>query len=117
MPAGGSDHDSGGEVSSPSQVYLVGILPPCSNAGLLKPSGDGVGGRGVSVGAGVFVAGIGVSVGGMGVAVGGGVFVKADSGVFVDRIGVIVGVSDDGSADVQPIIKNKVIVKVSSICM
>src|SRR6185312_12917394 len=31
-PSGAPDHASGGDVSSPEQVYFVGMLPPSTNA-------------------------------------------------------------------------------------
>ena len=91
VPAGGSLHSSGGEMSSPSRAYLLGIIPPEPKAGLASESrsgvgvgvGVGVGGTGVAVGSGVRV-GTGVDVGGTGVAVG--------SGVDVGGTGVAVGV-------------------------
>ena len=39
MPAGTPDHDSGGEMSLPSQVYSAGIMPPGGNAGLIRRRG------------------------------------------------------------------------------
>src|SRR5215218_6047583 len=36
VPAGGSDHSSGGDRFSPSAVYFAGIGSPLPNAGLFK---------------------------------------------------------------------------------
>src|SRR2546421_6438738 len=42
VPAGTSDHDKGGEISAPSQVYCAGISPPGGTAGLVSIRGIGV---------------------------------------------------------------------------
>jgi hypothetical protein len=81
VSGGGSLHDSGGELSSPSQVNFSGMRSPDPKAVLVKrivatrfTVGAAVGAGvavgftvGVTVGAGVIVGSIGVTLGGAGV--------------------------------------------------
>lgn len=129
VPAGGSPHSRGGEISSPLQVYKTGMVSSIPKAGLLNSKIVGsnvavgsdtavegavdVGGNGVSAGGmGVAVGGNGVSVGGMGVAAGGndvsvgsrrvavgGSGVSDGSDAPIDGIGITMGCA---VVDVQP---------------